>query len=109
MKKISKKIVVLRDKSAEFERQVMEKTFGYIVTSFGLVAGLAWNDAIKALIENYFPLQNDTMKAKFVYATAITMVVVFISLYLARLFKKDAKVACKEEKETEAQTKATKK
>ncbi len=97
MKNITKKIVVIKDKGAEFEREVMEKTFGYIVTSFGLVAGLAWNDAIKAFIEAYFPMQKDTMKAKFIYAAVITTLVVFISLYLARLFKKDAKKAKEEE------------
>ena len=30
---------------------VRERTMGYIVGALGLVAGLAWNDAIKSLIE----------------------------------------------------------
>ena len=101
MKSIKNKVVVIRDKSAEFEREVMEKTFGYIVTSFGLVAGLAWNDAIKSLIEAFFPLQKDTMKAKFIYAAVITVLVVFISLYLSRLFKKKVKKVEDEEENAE--------
>ena len=48
MKQISRKI---KEKSKEFQQEVREKTFGYIVASFGLVAGLAWNEAIKAMIE----------------------------------------------------------
>ena len=86
MEKISRKI---KDKGKEFEREVREKTFGYIVASFGLVAGLAWNEAIKAMIEVFFPLQKDTLKAKFIYAILITIVVVSVSLYFSRFFKKE--------------------
>lgn len=88
MKQIGKKI---KDKSTEFEREVREKTLGYIAASFGLVAGLAWNEAIKAFIESFFPLQKDTLKAKFIYAIAITLVLVFVSLYVTKLFKKGKK------------------
>lgn len=92
MRKIDEKIIALEDKGKEFEREVRQKTFGYIVASFGLVAGLAWNEAIKAMIESLFPLQKDTLKAKFVYAIAITVVVVFVSLYFSKFFKKKEKV-----------------
>ncbi|MEK9171243.1 MAG: DUF5654 family protein, partial [Patescibacteria group bacterium] len=37
-------------------KQVREKTTGYILAAFGLVAGLAWNDAIKSTIDRFFPL-----------------------------------------------------
>ena len=86
MEQIGKKI---KDKSRELEREIREKTFGYIVASFGLVAGLAWNEAIKAMIEVFFPLQKDTLKAKFIYAILITIVVVSVSLYFSRFFKKE--------------------
>ena len=86
MEQIGKKI---KDKSRELEREIREKTFGYIVASFGLVAGLAWNEAIKAMIEVFFPLQKDTLKAKFIYAILITLVVVFVSLYFSKFFKKE--------------------
>jgi len=58
---------------------------GYITAGFGLVAGLAWNEAIKSLIEYLFPLNRDTMTAKFVYAFLITIILVIISIYLARI------------------------
>ena len=98
MEKISIKI---KDKGREFEQEVREKTFGYIVASFGLVAGLAWNEAIKATIESLFPLQKDTLKAKFIYAIAITIVVVFVSLYFSRFFKKEKTEETKESKKIE--------
>ncbi|MGI6104047.1 MAG: DUF5654 family protein [Patescibacteria group bacterium] len=88
MEEINKKVTTLKAKSVEFEHAVREKTFGYIVASFGLVAGLAWNEAVKAFIESFFPMQKDTIKAKFIYALFITVVLVFISVYMARIFKK---------------------
>jgi hypothetical protein len=71
--------------SEELRREVREKTVGYITAALGLVAGLAWNEAIKAFIEHLFPLQKDTLVAKLFYAVAITLVVVFLSIYLMRL------------------------
>ena len=98
MKKIQNKIVAIKDHGAKLEKEIREKTLGYIVTSFGLVAGLAWNDAIKSMIEEFFPLHKDTLKAKTIYALVITVIVVSVSIYLSRLFKKE-KVDKKEEKE----------
>lgn len=68
---------------------VRERTISYIVAAFGLVAGLAWNEAIKSFIEYLFPLAQNTLLAKFIYALALTVVLVFVSVYLARLFKKE--------------------
>lgn len=64
------------------------QTAGYIATAFGLVAGLAWNDAIKAFIENIFPLSKDTVWAKFAYAGLVTVFVVVITRYLLRMANK---------------------
>lgn len=64
------------------------QTVGYIATAFGLVAGLAWNDAIKAFIENIFPLGQGTMWAKFIYAVIITVFVVVITRYLLKAANK---------------------
>ena len=39
----------------EIKTQIRSQTAGYIAGALGLVAGLAWGDAIKALIEDLFP------------------------------------------------------
>lgn len=91
MKKITEKIVTIKGKGAELEREVREKTLGYIITSFGLVAGLAWNDAIKAFIDRFFSDPGSGLKAKFLYAAVLTVVVVAVSLYLSRIFKVEKK------------------
>lgn len=71
-------------------KKAREQTIGYIVGAFGLVAGLAWNDAVKALIEYAFPLSGGGgLAAKFLYALLITIAVVVITTYLSRLAQKE--------------------
>ena len=96
MAKIREKVRSIRQTSAEIEKEIREKTVGYIVAGFSVVAGFAWNDAIKAFIEEYFPLSRDTMKAKFVYPVLITAVVVIVSIYLMKIFKIEKKDKAKE-------------
>lgn len=68
----------------ELKARVKNQTAGYIAAALSLVAGLAWNDAIKALIEVLFPLDTSGILIKFVYAIIITIVVVFVSTSILR-------------------------
>ncbi|MCX6759451.1 MAG: DUF5654 family protein [Candidatus Nealsonbacteria bacterium] len=77
----------IKKEAEEIKREAKQRIIGYIVAAFGLVAGLAWNEAIKSLIEYLFPLSRNTLLLKFVYAALITLVLVFISIYLVKLFK----------------------
>ena len=74
----------LRQRGSQLEREAASRIVGYIVASFGLVAGLAWNEAIKAIIEHLFPLSTETLWAKIMYAVLITLLVVLISFYAVR-------------------------
>jgi hypothetical protein len=86
MSKIKSKI---KSEIDEVKQEIRDKTVGYIVTALGLVAGLAWNDAVKGLIEYLFPAQKNTLQAKFIYAIIITLFIVFLSVYLVKFFRKD--------------------
>lgn len=66
----------------ELKKEVRVKAFGYVSAALGLVAGLAWNDAIKAFIEAVFPLTKDTIFVKFMYALLVTLAVVILIKYL---------------------------
>jgi hypothetical protein len=79
----------IKEEIHDVRLEVRNRTIGYIVAAFGLVAGLAWNDAIKALIDYIFPATKNGLQAKFIYATLITLVAVFFTVYLMRLLKKD--------------------
>lgn len=88
---IDNKIRELKKDGKEIKKEIRQRTIGYIVAAFGLVAGLAWNDAVKTLIENLFPLGKGTLLAKFIYAISITLVLVVISVYLVRFSEKKSK------------------
>lgn len=77
-------------KTGEVKNAIREQIAGYLTAAFGLVAGLAWNDAIKALIEYIFPVKQNTLLAKFIYAIIMTLIVVMASVYIIRLLKKKA-------------------
>lgn len=69
----------------EFRKQLAT----YIMASLGLVAGLAWNDAIKSLIENVFPLsQSGNWPIKMAYASILTVLVVIFSIVITRIDSK---------------------
>lgn len=74
-------------RQAGLKKAVRERTVGYIIAALGLVAGLAWNDAVKSLIESVFPLKQNSLSAKFIYAIVITLVIVIFTAYLAKLFQ----------------------
>ena len=77
------------------------KVLTYIGGGFGFVAGLAWNDAIKELIQYIFPLATDTLMAKFIYAVLITIVVVIIITYLERILNSGTPSNAKESNEAQ--------
>lgn len=97
MKKAKEKIGLIIKKGEEVEVEVRSKIAGYITAGFGVVAGLAWNDAIKAFIEEFFPQENSNLLAKFSYAVIITIIVVVISLYLVKLLRTEQKKEDKKE------------
>ncbi len=74
-------------KRAVSRAELREKTTGYILTALGLVAGLAWNDAISAGIKYFFPLDTNGVLAKFIYAAAVTIVIIIVSNSLLRLMR----------------------
>lgn len=88
---LDKKLGQLKEKGGAFRKEIQERTMGYVVGALGLTAGLAWNEAIKALIEYLFPLSKNNLVAKFIYASIITLVVVVISVYLVKLFDRKEK------------------
>lgn len=70
------------------KREVRAQVVGYVVAALGVIAGLAWNDAVKSLIEHFFPLSQNTLWAKIIYATILSTGVGIVSFNLVRWTKK---------------------
>ncbi len=81
----------MEQKSKSLKLELVEKISTLATAGFGLVAALAWNDAIQSLFTRLFPAQSGLI-AKFLYAVLITVAVVLITTHLARIanrLKKD--------------------
>lgn len=70
-----------------FKRELLEQMLTLSTAAFGLVAALAWNEAIKSFvdvyIQPYFP--NTAIYYKFFYAIIVTLLAVFITYQLSQI------------------------
>jgi len=78
----------LKIDKAELQREIRGRTIGYVTAALGLVAGLAWNDAIKSIIETIYPFGQGSMWAKLIYAVIVTIIIVLLTVYLMKWSKK---------------------
>lgn len=78
-------------KERSFRRELIEQFITLSTSGFGLVAALAWNEAIqsfvKEYIERFYPAQSGVI-SKFIYAIIITLLAVLITYQLSRLASK---------------------
>lgn len=83
------------------KKDVLEKLIALVTAAFGLVAALAWNDAIKALFkgpcgaEEAGALCAVSAGGPWVYALIVTLIAVWVTIRLGKLHEKAIK---KEEK-----------
>jgi membrane protein YdbS with pleckstrin-like domain len=66
-----------------FKVQVLETITALMTAAFGLIAALAWNEAIKSLINDYFESGSGTVPL-LVYAVIVTIVAILAILMIAR-------------------------
>ena len=66
---------------------VIKTIITLVTTAFGLVAGLAWNDAIQKLIETLVGT-GDALSGLFIYAIIVTIIAVVVTILLARVAAK---------------------
>lgn len=64
--------------------EVLDQLLTLLIGGLGLVAALAWNDAVRAMFDAFFP-QRGGIIAKFVYAVLVTVVIVLVTMRLRRL------------------------
>ncbi len=67
----------------ETAKMVLQSMITLASASLGLVAALAWNDAIKETLTQFLG-GDDSLGAKYTYAILVTLIAVFVVLGLAR-------------------------
>ncbi|OGE82160.1 MAG: hypothetical protein A3B10_02405 [Candidatus Doudnabacteria bacterium RIFCSPLOWO2_01_FULL_44_21] len=66
---------------------VLEKSITLVIAGLGLIAALAWDEALKHLFETIFGGKG-TLLEEISYAIVITLIAAFISVQLGKIFSK---------------------
>ncbi|MFZ5363958.1 MAG: DUF5654 family protein [Patescibacteria group bacterium] len=75
------------NKKTSLKLEIIEKISVLATASLGLVAALAWNEAILELFKRIFGEQS-TLAAKMIYALLVTILVVYITIKLGHVVNK---------------------
>ena len=72
--------------------EILDKFSNLITTALGLVAALAWNEAIQQLFKQIFGEAGGELAAKFFYAALVTLVVIFATIAVSRAAERAKKL-----------------
>jgi len=73
----------MKKQTQEVKGQVLQTIATLITTAFGLIAALAWNEAIKAIILQFLPKGSD-LTGLLIYAVLITIIAVVATIIIGR-------------------------
>lgn len=79
----------MKEQVGEVKNQVLTTIATLMTTAFGLIAALAWNEAIKAIILELFPKQGG-ITGLLIYAILITIIAVIATIIIGRAIAKPA-------------------
>ena len=82
------------EKPSSIKFEVLDKIATLIAAAFGLVAALAWNDAIKTLFKEVLGTSDD-LAARFTYAILVTVIAVILTIFIARAASKAKSIITK--------------
>jgi uncharacterized membrane protein YidH (DUF202 family) len=68
----------------DMKKEIIDKMLALITAAFGLVAALAWNDAIKAIFATVFGQQSN-IPAMVGYAVMVTIIAVAVTMWLGKV------------------------
>lgn len=78
------------DKEKSFHKELMQQLVVLSTSAFGLVAALAWNEAIQQAVKDYIEpsIPGSGLLSRVIYALLITALAVLITYQLSRLASK---------------------
>ncbi len=76
-----------RENVRETNREVFHQTLTLFNQALALVAALAWNEAVKSLIDRYFPARS-ALYSRFFYAVILTVLIVVVTRYLNNISRR---------------------
>jgi len=82
------------EKPVSIKFEILDKIAALIAAAFGLVAALAWNDAIKTMFKEIFGT-TDQLGAMLAYAIVVTIIAVILTIFVARAASKAKSIIAK--------------
>ena len=70
------------------KKDVIDKISSLMAAAFGLIAALAWNDAIKSLFVEGGPLAFVASYGVWVYAVLVTVIAVVVTIWIGKIANK---------------------
>jgi len=80
----------MADEEKSFKVQFLESLSALIISAFGLVAALAWNETIKAAVKAIFG-DADDLVGMAIYAIIVTIIAVAATMLITRALNKAKK------------------
>lgn len=89
-KKETNNLPSAEQKERSFHRELIQQLVTLATSSFGLVAALAWNEAIQEAVKDYIEpaIPGSGLLSRVIYALLITILAVLITYQLSRLASK---------------------
>ena len=78
--------------ATKFQKELLKQMITLSTSGFGLVAALAWNEAIQAFVKEYIDRYisvGSGLISRFIYAIIITALAVLITYQLTKIVKED--------------------
>ena len=78
--------------ATKFQKELVKQMITLSTSGFGLVAALAWNEAIQAFVKEYIDQYisvGSGIISRFIYAIIITALAVLITYQLTKIVKED--------------------
>ena len=75
------------EKEPTLKVQILDKMSALITAAFGLVAALAWNEAIKSIFKEVFGTA-ESIVPMLTYAIVVTVIAVILTIMVARAVSK---------------------
>lgn len=74
----------LTSRVRSFTAEVATQLLALATSALGLVAALAWNDAVQAVFKEYFPAASG-VTGRFLYAIILSILIIIVTINLTRL------------------------
>lgn len=74
----------LVSKAKSLTTEITTQLLALATSSLGLVAALAWNDAVQAVFKEYFPAASG-ITPKFIYAFLLSVLIILLTINLTRV------------------------